>query len=144
MARTLKAVVQQETTGCAIASAAAIAGLSYGQARKVANGLGIFASDPTLWSDSRHMRKLLRALGVRAGSREEPFRSWMALPDCALLAIKWHLEDGKPYWHWTVFVRESGRACVLDSGKSLKRNRRTDFGRIQPKWFIRIQRKQAG
>lgn len=140
MGDSLTPVVQQETTGCAIASAAAIAGISYGRAKKIARELGISANNPALWSDTKPIRVLLRKLGVRTGSEEHPFRSWDALPDCALLAVKWHLEGGKPYWHWTVFVRDGDQACVLDSNKSLKRNRRTDFGRMEPRWFIPVYR----
>jgi len=65
-------------------------------------------------------------------------RSWEALPDLALLAIKWHMGKGKPHWHWVVFVREEGRARVLDSNRSLRRNVRTDFRRMKPKWFIPV------
>jgi hypothetical protein len=60
------------------------------------------------------------------------------LPARALLAIKWHREKGRPYWHWVVFVRERGRAYVLDSGVALKRHVRTDFGRMKPKWFLAV------
>ena len=129
--------MQLEPTGCGIASVAAIAGLSYRKAKAIANSLGIHAHDKTLWSDTSHVQRLLRHLGF-AGSSREPFRSWNALPDLALLSVKWHIEQGRPYWHWVVFVRERGFAYVLDSNKSLRNNRRTDFGRIKPKWFIPV------
>lgn len=131
-------VVQEELTGCGIASAAAIAGLSYKQAKDVANQMGIFADDSQLWSDPQHVRNLLSKFGIKAGKDELPFQSWSSLPDCALLATKWHLEAGKPYWHWAVFVRSDNNQYVLDSKKSLKNNKRTDFGRIKPKWYIEV------
>jgi hypothetical protein len=134
----MKAVIQQESTGCAIASAAAIAGVSYRRARTLANSLGIHAQDPRLWSETDYMRTLLEALGCAAGRSERPFKGWKYLPDRALLAIKWHLQQGKPYWHWVVFVREGGREYVLDSKKSLKNNIRTDFGRMRPRWYIEV------
>lgn len=144
----MKPVVQLERTGCGIASVGAIAGLSYQKAKSIANALGIHAEDKALWSDTSHVRRLLRHLGLAGGSREIPFRSWNALPDLALLSIKWHLEQGRPYWHWVVFVREGVDACVLDSKKSLRKNRRTDFGHMKPKWFIPVtdtqQRLAAG
>jgi hypothetical protein len=37
-----------------------------------------------------------------------------------------------------VFVREAGEARVLDPKRALKSNVRTDFGRMRPKWFMRI------
>ena len=134
----VKSVVQQEPTGCGIASVAAIAGLSYARTKAIAGSLGISAHDERLWSETAHVRELLGHLGVKAGTSEHPFRSWESLPDLALLSIKWHLEKGRPYWHWVVFVRQGGQSCVLDSKKNLRSHRRTDFGRMKPKWYIPI------
>ena len=142
----IKPVLQRERTGCGIASVAAIAGLSYAQAKAIASSLGISAQDERLWSATAHVRKLLEHLGVKTGRREHPFRSWESLPDLALLSIKWHLEKGRPFWHWVVFVRDDRGARVLDPKKNLRRHVRTDFGRIKPKWFIPIvdARQQRG
>ncbi len=135
----MKPVIQQETTGCAIASSAAIAGISYEEAQQQANRLGIFAEDPLLWSDTSYIRRLLDSFGILTGNEQIPFAGWEALPSCALLSIKWHLEFGKPYWHWVVFIREGSRQYVLDSRKGLKSNVRTDFGRMKPKWYIEVR-----
>lgn len=134
----MKPVIQQEVTGCGIACSAAIAGISYTKAKQVANSLGIYAEDESLWSDTKAIRKLLKHLGIKVSTDETPFRGWAKLPDCALLAIKWHLEKNKPYWHWVVFVRENKKQYVLDSKNALSTNIRTDFGRMKPKWFIRV------
>jgi len=134
----MKPVVQLERTGCGIASAAAVVGLSYPKMKSIANSLGIYAQDESLWSDASHVRKLLGHFGMKMDSRETPFRSWEALPDLALLSIKWRLEKGRPYWHWVVFVRENGQSYVLDSKKSLRNNIRTDYGRMKPKWYIPV------
>jgi len=136
----MKPVVQQDRTGCGIASVAAIAGVSYAYAKAIAAEEGIFVRDSALWSRTAHVRKLLRRFGLRPGAREVPFRSWDALPDFALLSVKWHLEKGQPYWHWVVFAREDGRAYVLDSKKTLRHHRRTDFGRMHPKWYIPVHK----
>jgi hypothetical protein len=134
----MKPVVQQERTGCGIASVAVIAGVNYAHAKVVANQLGIFAEDPTLWSDTRYVRTLLAKFGVSVSAKERKFISWEKMPKLALLAVKWHLENGKPFWHWVVFVRERESSYVLDSKKTLKKNKRTDFGRMKPKWFIEV------
>lgn len=134
----MKAVVQREKTGCGIASVAALAGVGYGRAKAEANRLGIFAEDPRLWSDPGYVRTLLRRFGISVAREERKFVSWEKLPDRALLAVKWHREKGKPFWHWVVFARENGSACVLDPKKALRKNRRTDFGRIKPKWYIEV------
>ncbi len=138
MRKHMKPVIQQEKTGCAIASAAAIAGVTYNQAKKVANRLGIFSHDTNLWSQTTHIRAILNNFGISTSAKEQPFKDWQALPNCALLSIKWRLIHGKPYWHWVVFIRKGNQAYVLDSKKSLKHNVRTDFGRIKPKWFIHV------
>jgi hypothetical protein len=134
----VKPVIQLEPTGCAIASVAAIAGVTYGKARSAAANLGISAQDERLWSDTTHVRRLLKRFDIAADPAEIPFQSWQDLPPIALLAIKWHLEKHRPFWHWVVFVRDQRGARVLDSKKSLRRHTRTDFGRIKPKWFIAI------
>jgi ABC-type bacteriocin/lantibiotic exporter with double-glycine peptidase domain len=131
-------VIQLERTGCGIASVAAIAGISYSRAKAVAASLGIFADDQELWSETAHVRRLLGHFGLKASPAEMPFRSWEELPNLALLSIKWHLEKGRPFWHWVVFARETGRYYVLDSRKGLRQQTRTDFGRMKPKWFIGV------
>ena len=132
----MKAVVQAEKTGCGVA---ALAGVSYASARAVANSLGIFAEDPRLWSETTPVRRMAAHFRIRTSAKEIPFESWDALPDLALLAIKWHLESGKPFWHWVVFARTRGRSFVLDPKKALATNVRTDFGRMKPRWFIRVE-----
>lgn len=134
----MKPVLQEDATGCAIACSAAIAGITYKEAKKIANNLGIYAEDSALWSETKYIRNLLDKLKVNMGIMEIPFTSWETLPNCALLSIKWHMEQGKPYWHWVVFVRENNQCYVVDSKKSLKNNIRTDFGRMKPKWYIEI------
>lgn len=52
----MKSVVQEEKTGCGIASVAVLAGVTYRQARRTAHELGIQAGDLSLWSDTRRGR----------------------------------------------------------------------------------------
>ena len=134
----MQPVIQEEISGCGIAACAALAGISYAQAKREANAIGIEAADTSLWSETAHVRSLLKEFDISVSSKEVPFESWEELPDKALMAIKWRLEQGKPFWHWVVFVRESGVATVLDSKKSLKTNIRRDLGRIKPKWCITV------
>ncbi|QBZ83162.1 peptidase C39 family superfamily protein [Hydrogenovibrio crunogenus] len=134
----LTPVIQEEKTGCGIAASAAIAGLTYSQAKKVANQLGIDAADKTLWSSTTSVRCLLTALDKKVADETVPFTGWDAQPDCALLAVKWHLEQGVPFWHWVVFARDGTQAYVLDSKQGLKTHVRTDFGRMHPKWFLAV------
>jgi hypothetical protein len=135
-------VIQEERTGCGIACAAALAGVSYRRARAAAGSLGIHADDEALWSDTMHVRRLLTRLGRPVAARTRRFRSWTLLPDVALLAIKWHRIRGRPFWHWVVFVRKKGGCYVLDSKRTLKNHIRTDFGRMKPKWFLVVKPKK--
>ena len=134
----MNAIVQEDRSGCGIASVAALTGQKYAVVKKAASKLGISIDDSRLWSETQPMRKLLDFFGLVAGRKEEPFISWEKLPDRALLAIKWHHEKSGPAWQWVVFVREAGGSFVLDSKRALRTNRRTDFGRMKPKWFIRL------
>ena len=84
----IRPVVQEERTGCGIAAAAALAGVSYARAKAVAASLGISAQDPKLWSETASVRRLLTQFGLRPSRASKPFRSWTGLPDCPLLAIK--------------------------------------------------------
>jgi hypothetical protein len=140
----VKPVVQRERTGCGIASVATLAGISYAQAKRAANRLGIFAEDPRLWSETRQVRDFLTHFHIRAAGKEAPFVSWDRLPDVALLAIKWHREKGRAFWHWVVFWRSPGGPVVFDSKQALRRHIRTDFGRMKPKWWIKIERATVG
>jgi hypothetical protein len=134
----MKPVVQLDRTGCGIASVAALAGVSYRQARLVANRLGISAGDSRLWSETHHVRRLLKEYGIRSASAQVPFTSWEALPDLALLSVKWHKERDRSFWHWVVFWRGPCGSVVLDSKRALCRHVRTDFGRMKVKWFIPV------
>lgn len=134
----MQVVIQEEVTGCGIASVANIVNLLYASVKEKANSLGIYASDQALYSDTDYVRRLLLEYGVRTSAVETPFASWDALPNLALLSIKYHEKDGTPFWHWVVFKRSKGKSLVMDSAAYLHENARTDFENIQPKWFIEV------
>lgn len=134
----LKSVVQEEVTGCGIASVANIAGKTYQEMRAIANNLGIYADDKSLWSDTRYVRELLSHEGFKTSDNEIAFESWDKLFDMALLAIKHHQEEGVNFWHWVVFKRIEGQHFVLDSASYLPSNIRVDFEAMHPKWYIEV------
>ena len=133
-------IIQEETTGCGIASVANIVGLPYEAVKTKANSMGIFADDDTLYSGTEHVRSLLKEYGIQVSSNKIPFNSWEALPDMALLSIKYHEKNGHPFWHWVVFKREQGNSVVLDSAAYLEVNERTDFQAMEPKWSIEVSK----
>jgi len=133
-------IIQEETTGCGIASVANILEKPYAEVKAKANTMGIFADDNTLYSDTQYVRNLLREYGVQVSNNEIPFKSWETLPDIAFLSIKYHEKNGHFFWHWVVFKREQGIPVVLDSAAYLETNRRTDFQNMNPKWFIEVSK----
>lgn len=131
-------VIQQEPSGCGLAACAALAGLSYDQIKTKANAMGIFAEDKALWSQTDYVRKLLAEFDIALSPVETPFDSWQQLPDKALLAIKWHKEHDKPFWHWVVFSRVAGEAVVLDSKKSTEKAQTQRLRAYAAKWYIAV------
>ncbi|MFT6558988.1 MAG: hypothetical protein ACJAYR_002867 [Sneathiella sp.] len=80
-------------------------GRPYEQVLVRAEALGIDITNSRLWSETTEARRLLHSYKVQLSADEIPFTNWESLPDRALLAVKWHLELGKPHWHWVVFFR---------------------------------------
>jgi ABC-type bacteriocin/lantibiotic exporter with double-glycine peptidase domain len=134
----MNVVVQEESSGCGLACVAMIAGRTYSEVKQLANRIGIFAEDIKLYSDTSYVRRLLDEYDIQCSKDEKPFTSWQALPERALLAIKYRIENGHPLWHWVVFVREESDSVVLAPASYLERNKRLDFDRIAPKWFIEV------
>ena len=74
---------------------------TYLQAQANASRLGISVKAPASgWSGTDCVRRMLLHCGIRLLPRGMPFRSRIALPDVVLLAMRWHLQPGKPFWHW--------------------------------------------
>lgn len=139
-AHKIEPVVQEEVTGCGIASVANLVGKTYAEMKQIANAMGIFADDKSLWSQTDYVRQLLTSQNMSVSNIETPFSTWEELPDLALLSIKHYQEEGKDFWHWVVFQRLEGKAFVLDSASYLDSNIRTDFDQMQPKWFIEVSK----
>lgn len=135
----MRPVVQLEQTGCGIASVATLAGVSYTAVKRVASQMGISVTDSRLWSETTHVRRLLRQFQLHASSRPTSFVSWDTLPNQALLAIKWHHVKNRAFWHWVVFARDADGAYVLDSKKTLKHHVRKDLWCMKPRWFIEVR-----
>jgi len=133
-------IIQEEPTGCGIAATANILGKTYSEMKTIANAMGIYAEDQSLWSDTQYVRRMLASEGVHTAADETAFQSWETLPDLALLAIKHHQEEGRNFWHWVVFTRIKGQPYVLDSASYLPSNVREDFTGMQPKWFIQVEK----
>ena len=114
----MKPIVQLERTGCGIAAVAAVAGVSHRHAQRTADGIGIVASDRRLWSETAHVRRLLRELGLRPASLEQPFRSWISLPISRCLPLNGianrgdHTGTGR-----SSYGTQKGNGCWTRSGR---------------------------
>ncbi len=133
-------IVQEETTGCGIAAVANIVGVSYATVKTQANSMRIYAEDEALYSDTVYIRNLLSQFGYATSAHEILFEQWEQMPNPALLAIKYHVEHGKPFWHWVVFQHEAGIPVVFDSDPHLTNNVRTDFEAMKPTWYIPVSK----
>lgn len=131
-------VLQEETTGCGFACVAMVAGKSYAEVKTLANQQGMHATDEALYTTTNYVRRLLAELDVELGHGETKFEDWQSLPDVALLATKYRVEDGAPRWHWSVYTASPQR--VLDPAAYLEVNERTDFENIEVEWFIPCSR----
>jgi ABC-type bacteriocin/lantibiotic exporter with double-glycine peptidase domain len=134
----MKIIVQEDSTGCGIACAAMLAGKSYMAAKKRAKSLGIFVEDENLYSDTLHLKQLLKSYNITIGKKKIPFKDWELLPLVAILAIKYKENQSPPTWHWVVYQNLDKGPVVLDPKRELKSNLRTDFGRMKPKWYIKV------
>ena len=134
----MKAIVQEHPEGCALACAAMLTNRNYSEIAGIAGMLDIHAGDKTLYSTTTPLRRLLNQLGVRLISGETAFASWDTLPNKALLATKWHIEEGLAMWHWVVFVGDENGGVVYDPAPYLEHPKRRDLSTIHPKWFIEV------
>ena len=57
-------IIQEEPTGCGIAATANILGKTYSEMKTIANAMGIYAEDQSLWSDTQYVRRMLASEGA--------------------------------------------------------------------------------
>lgn len=130
-----KIVLQSESDDCGMACIAMLAGCPYVKVRSEAEKIG-YGRRGRYGLDTSQVKKLGEAVGLIMGYRCIPFVGLSNIPDTSLLAINYSEASGN--WHWVVFKRESGDEYMLDPKGSLKKNRRTDFGKINIGWWLRV------
>lgn len=110
---------------------------SYSYMREIAVSELGFDPEGEFHTSASDLRKLGERVGVLfAGKSLRDFKDWVHLPDMAILGI--NSRDGGDSWHWVIFVREDYSASVIDPKRSVKANRRTDFGRMKPFTFLPV------
>lgn len=132
----MKRVKQGNASGCGLACVAMLANKKYEEIRELAKEILNFNNDHDLYTDTTHLRKLLLSFGIVTSSKKVPFTEWGKLPKKAILGINHDMKTDK--WHWVVYQRDDRGASVLDPKVTIKTDRRTDFSRMRPKWYISI------
>lgn len=141
--------LQQDRSGCGLACVAMLAGIGYAQARTLARGLGIgpkpyryrtgaglHTAREGYLTDASQLRRMLKLLGVASGAQRE-VSGWDECDGDGIAAINY--DPVNRSWHWVVRLHDDTGACVLDPNARVRRERRTDFGRMKPVRFIPVR-----
>lgn len=133
----MRRVKQKDSNGCGLACIAMLANKTYKEVRKIAVtkvGLG----DGGFYTGTKELRALSDHYGIVLGKRRRPFKSFAALPETAILAINYKKAEDR--WHWVVYRRSPKDEFIYDPKKTIKSNKRRDFGRIKEKakWFLPV------
>jgi ABC-type bacteriocin/lantibiotic exporter with double-glycine peptidase domain len=132
----MKRIIQEDKTGCGLACIAMIAkNVTYSSVKKRAVNKYGFDPNGVLYTQTNHLRELLEEYGVVIGKRKVPFKDWKRLPKLSILGIN-HKENTNT-WHWVIYRRTKEGAFVLDPKEIIKAEKRVDFGRMNPKWYIK-------
>lgn len=132
----MRRVKQGDPTGCGFACIAMLSGASYDEIKNIAITDLDYEGSGDFYTGTRELRYLASKNNVELGKRRRTFKSLDALPETAILAI--NHEDKLDTWHWVVYCRKPNEEYVYDPKKSIKSNKRTDFGRMKIKWFLPI------
>lgn len=134
---TMRRVVQKDSSGCGIACAAMLGGVTYLRARKKAVELGLVPDgDGDYYTESWQLRTLLSELGVNS-KRGRKVGQWSSIKSASIVGINYRAPNGQdPAWHWVIFVPTEAGGYVLDPLKRIRSARRTDFGRMHPFRYI--------
>lgn len=133
----MRRIKQLDATGCGIACAAMIAGVSYKRARKRAIELGIVGDRPPHYTTSGDVRRLLIDLGASA-ARGRRLTHWESVSGLSIVGINYSKEFDA--WHWVVYVPSKRGSYVLDPRAAVKSCRRYDFLRMRPRSFMPVAR----
>lgn len=141
----MRRILQEDPTGCGIACAAMVSGVSYAQAKQRAIELGIVEVKPPHRTQSATLTKLLEDLGVRC-KKGRRLSHWSSLTTMSIVGINYKEKNDTSYWHWVVYVPDDVRGYVpddvrgyvLDPRKIIKTEQRRDFKKMHPHNFIPV------
>ena len=131
----MRIVKQDDPTGCGIACIAMLAGTDYSSVKELAVKQIEFDNSVTFYTDTNDLKKLGKNFNIELGEQRD-FKSFQELPEIAILAINYNKNSER--WHWVVYRRNSNDEFVCDPRKTIKTDKRRDFGRIKAKWFVPV------
>lgn len=141
----MQTIRQEHPTGCALACLAMLSGQSY-QAIYARFGGRIRQEygDNLLSISELTMRQFCAELGITMDP-DIDFEDWSVLThgtDIALVAINPKTRGSEPPdWHWVVYDGKAG--FVRDPHHTIQRTERTDYGRMRPYFYARVELPQA-
>jgi hypothetical protein len=135
-AMTMRRKIQHDTTGCGIACAAMLAGVTYAAAKSRAIALGLIEKGGPFYTGSAELQNLLGSFGVVC-LRGRRVARWVSVTGPAIVAI--NHQSGSNTWHWVVYMSSQCGAYVLDPRAAIKASRRVDFNRMRLRSFIPVQ-----
>ncbi|BBD08494.1 cysteine peptidase family C39 domain-containing protein [Desulfovibrio ferrophilus] len=140
----IRRIIQSDVNGCGLACVAMVTNHTYAEVRKKAfEKLTGLAKNGYL-TTSRDVKSLLNIFGFE-GSRliRFSFKNISKIPDLCLFKINRHFDaEGVEYWHWVVFVRDDREMYILDPKKSIRTNKRKDWGRMNVVSYMSISKQQ--
>ena len=131
----IRRIIQKDGTGCGVACAAMLGGVSYSRARSVAVSLGIIGERDSCYTYAREVSALLREFGL-CPLKGRRLTRWESLHCLGVVGVNYNADHGS--WHWVVYVPSADGGYVLDPKASVKTSRRTDFTRLRPRSYIPV------
>ena len=133
----LKRIIQEDSSGCGLACIAMLAKTSYKNVKKIALKKLEFSPSGPFYTDTNDLRKLAKHFGIELGQKRVPVKCLDRLPKLAILAINY--QKRKNTWHWVLYVKEENDKFVYDPKKTIKTEKRRDFGRMKPRWYVLVK-----
>lgn len=135
----MKRVKQIHRTGCGVACIAMLAENTYENVLHVFKDSCGLSEDDSFLTNAIDLHNLGALFGLKLSKKRIAFRSdnRRFLPSKAILAINY--KEEKEQWHWVVYLREKdGSDYFLDPWHEIKTERRTDFGRVNISWYLKV------
>ncbi|MGH8540883.1 MAG: hypothetical protein ACRETW_10310 [Stenotrophobium sp.] len=114
-----------------------IAGTTYRRVKSFGVAHGIVTNKPPYYTGAGDLSRLLLGFGVLT-AKGRRLRHWDSLQCLSVVGINHN--EAADTWHWVVYVPSAAGGYVLDPKKTIKAERRVDFGRMHPRSYMPVLR----